>query len=96
MQITNISNFNIAQSVKVTVDTMSFTVIITVKYTAFLLIFTRKLCFHANITDEYNVFALNITVEYQCLRGLYNANPILDYRPKNPAFHVKSALNTSP
>lgn len=31
-----------------------------------------------------------------CLRGLYNANTILDYRPKNPAFHVKSALNTSP
>ena len=38
MQITNISNFNIAQSVKVTVDAMSFTVIVTVKYTTFLLI----------------------------------------------------------
>jgi len=37
MQITNISNFNIAQSVKVTVDAMSFTVIVTVKYIAFLL-----------------------------------------------------------
>ena len=38
MQITNISNFNIAQSVKVTVDAMLFTVIVTVKYTVFLLI----------------------------------------------------------
>lgn len=45
MQITNISNFNIAQSVKVTVDTMSFTVIITVKYTAFLLILHSETMF---------------------------------------------------
>ena len=45
MQITNISNFNIAQSVKVTVDTMSFTVIVTVKYTAFLLILHSETMF---------------------------------------------------
>ena len=45
MQITNISNFNIAQSVKVTVDTMSFTVIITVIYTAFLLILHSETMF---------------------------------------------------
>jgi hypothetical protein len=30
-----------------------------------------------------------------CLQGLYNTNPILDYRLKNPAFHVKSTLNTN-
>lgn len=49
MQITNISNFNIAQSVKVTVDTMSFTVIVTVKYTAFLLILHSETMFSCYI-----------------------------------------------
>jgi hypothetical protein len=45
MRITNISNFNIAQSVKVTVDVMSFTVIVTVKYTTFLLILHSETMF---------------------------------------------------
>lgn len=40
-----ISKFDIAQSVKVTVDTMSFTVIVTVKYTAFLLILHSETMF---------------------------------------------------
>lgn len=45
MRITNISNFSIAQSVKVTVDAMLFTVIVTVKYTAFLLILHSETLF---------------------------------------------------
>lgn len=40
-----ISKFDIAQSVKVTVDAMSFTVIVTVNYTAFLLILHSKTMF---------------------------------------------------
>lgn len=45
LEFTNISKFDIAQSVKVTVDAMSFTVIVTVNYTAFLLILHSKTMF---------------------------------------------------
>lgn len=45
MWFTNISNFNIAQSVKVTVDAMLFTVIVTVDCTAFLLILHSETMF---------------------------------------------------